>query len=250
MTLTLPLYLDAVRSDGDALLAAARRAPQAAVPACPEWDVAQRRGPVGRIHRWVTDMLVTRSAQRGAFPRAPEGFEALAPWYEEGLAAVLAALGAADPDEPVWNWADNGPAPARFWQRRLAHETGVHRWDAELAVGVTPTPIDPALATDGIDETLGFVNVWLGRRAAEGLTGRLVLATTDTASTWALDLSPDRVDRLDPGAGPTPAAGAAAVRGGASDLLLWLVGRPTAAQLEMVGDPAVTATWERSVVFP
>ncbi|OHV73019.1 hypothetical protein BCD48_33885 [Pseudofrankia sp. BMG5.36] len=52
---------------------------------------------------------------------------------------------AADPDAPVWT--GTGPQPARWWVRRLLHESVVHRVDAALALGVDH-PIEPA-ATGG-----------------------------------------------------------------------------------------------------
>src|SRR5215469_3181220 len=48
-----------------------------------------------------------------------------------------------------------GPAPAGFWIRRMAHETLVHRADAQLAAGAAPEPlIEAEVAADAIDEWL------------------------------------------------------------------------------------------------
>ena len=38
----------------------------------------------------------------------------------------------------------------------MAHETAIHRADAELAAGREPASHDVALALDGVDELLGF----------------------------------------------------------------------------------------------
>ena len=47
-----------------------------------------------------------------------------------------------------------------FWSRRLASETLVHRWDAELDAGIDGAPMDAAVAADAVDEHLGcFVGV-------------------------------------------------------------------------------------------
>ncbi|SCK59943.1 TIGR03083 family protein [Streptomyces sp. SceaMP-e96] len=61
------------------------------------------------------------------------------------------AFAATDPDAPMWAWGVD--QHARFWMRRMLFETLVHRTDAERAVGRRPV-IDPALATDGVDEFL------------------------------------------------------------------------------------------------
>ncbi len=129
-------YLEHLRSDGEALAVAARNAPTAPVPSCPEWDMTNLVAHVGGVHRWV-DQIVTDRAAEYVKPGSsdPEGFEATLDWYQEGLAQLLATLGGTDPDEPVWNWADRAPAPARFWWRRMAIETAVHRWDGEAAAG-------------------------------------------------------------------------------------------------------------------
>ena len=54
-----------------------------------------------------------------------------------------------------------GPSPLAFWARRQAHETAVHRYDAQSAApGGPPAPagaFDPAFAADGVDELImGF----------------------------------------------------------------------------------------------
>ena len=53
--------------------------------------------------------------------------------------------------DPVWTFT--GSRPASFWARRMAHETAVHRADAEITVGRQPE-IDADIAVDGIDEWL------------------------------------------------------------------------------------------------
>ena len=66
----------------------------------------------------------------------------------------------------MWNWSSIWPDTAAFWPRRMAHETSVHRVDAQQAAGAQ-LPIDTALATDGVDE---FLMVHFAEDAGE-LTG-------------------------------------------------------------------------------
>ena len=48
------------------------------------------------------------------------------------------------------------PSPLAMWARRQAHETAIHRYDAQHATG-TSAGFDPAFASDGIDELVsGF----------------------------------------------------------------------------------------------
>jgi uncharacterized protein (TIGR03083 family) len=87
-------------------------------------------------------------------PDRPEGHDALLAAYDEAHAAFVAALEAADPGEPAWTWSgDPADHTVGFTYRRQAHEALIHRVDAELAAGAL-TPLDPALATDGVDEVL------------------------------------------------------------------------------------------------
>jgi hypothetical protein len=121
----------------------------------------------------------------------------------------------------------------------MAHETAIHRWDAQAAAGA-PRPVGAALAVDGIDEFLGFVAAWLPRTPIDGLVGSLHLHATDIDGEWSLWLEANRLDHR---RGHTRAD--AAIRGPASDLFLWATNRvgPDAAQLEVFGDRHVVDRW-------
>src|SRR4051794_3083264 len=158
-------YLDGIRANAALFLAAARAAGvDAPVPTCPDWTVADLARHQGRVHRWVSTILETKAQEfvnRKEFEEeARQAADPLA-WLEGGAEMVLEVLGGTDPDLPVWNWIDDGPGPARFWYRRMAHETAVHRVDAEAAAAApaaAPSRVEPAeLASDGIDEYLQFL---------------------------------------------------------------------------------------------
>lgn len=238
-------YLDHLRADGAALGSAAGGALERPVPTCPEWDVAELVRHVGKGHRWFADIVRTRATEgHWRFPQAPAEGGVLLAWYDEGLAALVDVLKATDPDEPVWNWFDDTPAPALFWHRRVAQETSVHRWDAQFAVG-DAQPFDADLAVDGIDEHLSFIAFGLPVKPVEGLSGSLHLHATDVEGEWSLKLAPDQLDH-----DRSHTKADAAVRGPASDLLLWLVNRqpPQSPVLEVFGDDAIIDAW-RSVRF-
>jgi uncharacterized protein (TIGR03083 family) len=240
MALEPASYLKYLRSDGEALADAARTAPSAAVPSCPEWDMTALVTHVGGLYSWVDHILRTRATEYAKRQtEAPDGAQATLEWYEEALRQILSTLGETDPDQEVWNWRDRGPAPARFWWRRMAHETAIHRWDGEAAVGST-SPIAAELAVDGIDEYLSFVGLWLSRNPVEGLTGSLHLHATDTDGEWSLDLSPDHLEHR-----REHSKADAAIRGPVSDLLLWMVNRVPvdAPGFQVFGDRALMDRW-------
>jgi uncharacterized protein (TIGR03083 family) len=230
-------YLDAIARESAALAAAAARARlDAAVPTCPEWTVADLVAHVGNVQQWARLTVETRATERISWrtlPPVPVADELL-DWFREQGRALVAVLGATDPDAPAWSWTDDHRA--RFWYRRQAHEVAVHRVDAEAAAGEV-APIDAALAVDGVDEWLWMVPF---RPAGEiGGAGETVhLHCTDTALAVAgewlvtLDGGEMRVERLH-------AKGDVAGRGTASDLDLYLWGRVPVSTLEVFGDPAL-----------
>ena len=65
----------------------------------------------------------------------------------------LKTLSEADPAMPTWTWSSD--QTAGFVIRRMTQETAIHLWDATDAAGMVD-PIDPALASDGIDEFLTY----------------------------------------------------------------------------------------------
>ena len=128
-----------------------------------------------------------------------------------------------------------GPGPARFWHRRVTHEASVHRWDIEGAFGIEHA-IDVALAQDGIEEYLGIVPFWLALTPQPGLSGSLGLVATDGDLSYTLALAGDSAE-VKPGLVRPDAV----VRSGASELLLWLLGRRPAVAVE--GDDSIVRAW-------
>lgn len=227
-------YLIAIRHEGEALSRAAADL-GARVPSCPDWSVADLVAHTGGVHRWVAEMVRTHAdarLPRESLAAPPTGPAALA-WFDEGLAELLEVLTAADPDAPVWNWS-GVDLRAGWWPRRMAHETAVHRWDAESAAGI-PSPIDAELAADGIDEVL---TIHLPNDFAynpdDTRHGTVHLHCTDTDGEWLVTLHPNGVDVR-----REHAKGDAALRGTASDLDLYCWGRATAQPVEILGNPTI-----------
>lgn len=237
-------YLGHVAADGTAALAAGRQGLGDPVPSCPAWTVTDLLGHLGRVHRWVEEMVRTRAAERAAFPPPPSP-EELPGWYDEGLARLLVTLDHVDPDELVWNWMASAPAPARFWPRRMAHETAVHRWDAENSFAGA-RPIDGALALDGVEEYLDIVSFVLEKASPDPeFSGTLGLEATDAGFARTVTMRPRGLGRCD---GVDHAD--AVVRASASDLLLWMCGRNPLGDgtVELEGDASVAQRW-RAIHF-
>jgi len=163
------------------------------VPGCPGWDLRDLAVHLGGIHRWALDALTEGDPGRPPADRdddAPAGAADLRAWFEDGSARLVDALTAAEPRRPCWGF---GPPPrtAAFWQRRMPHETALHAWDAECAIG-RPATIDPALATDGLDEVVGmFVPRQVRLRRLEPLLDAVDLRATDAPGRGPWRLGPD-----------------------------------------------------------
>jgi uncharacterized protein (TIGR03083 family) len=138
----------------------------APIPTCPDWTLRKLATHVGRAHRWAAEIVSTRSAEFIPFRSVPDGRipdeQADGPgWLEAGAERVTAAVREAGAT-PVWAFG-NQLRPATFWARRMAHETVMHRADAQLASG-QPVAIDPGQAADAIDEWLTVMSGPLGGR--------------------------------------------------------------------------------------
>ena len=158
--------------------------------------------------------------------------EGLAELYRRGLTGVITVLSEADPSAALWTWSDD--KTAAFVIRRMAHETSVHLWDATTALGVM-NPIEPTLASDGIDE---FLSHFISDVAegAEAVGGSVHLHCADVAGEWTVRESDDGFDVT-----REHAKGDCAIRGAASDILLALWRRVPLSACDVVGDPDVAA---------
>jgi uncharacterized protein (TIGR03083 family) len=234
----LETYLELIRRESDALLAAAGDQLAVDVPSCPGWTMERLVGHVGRVYRWTAGWVL--SGESTEVDRAPKG-EAVLAWTETGRDQVLRTLQEVDLSGRTATWA--GEQPAMFWPRRMAVETALHRWDAENAAGGDAQPVDAALAVDAVDELLA---VLLPQRKGDsiqalGATGSsLHLHATDVTGEWLVTFTgpPEhlQVER-------EHAKGDVAARGTASDLLLVLNNRVPLDRLDVFGDRGLLERW-------
>jgi uncharacterized protein (TIGR03083 family) len=234
-------YLDTLARDSDALAdAAAAAGPNAPVPTCPGWTVSDLMVHMVQGDRWARSIVESRSTER-VMPEMPDDAPtgaALVPYFRAGAQELVATLRTVPSDTSVWTFS-SADRTARFWCRRRAQETAVHRVDAESAAG-TPHPVDQTLAADGIDELL---TVFLPRLAGGVvLDGSIHVHCTDTEGEWLV-----RRDGDDLVVTREHAKGDVAARGTASDLLLFMWGRRPVSALEVFGDGDLLDRFRESI---
>lgn len=219
--------------------------PGTEVPTCPGWQVRDLLAHTGAIHRWATAFVAEGHTSPRPQGEAPElTGDALLAWYRDGHRRLVDTLAAAPPGLRCWTFLPGAAAPVAFWARRQAHETTVHRVDAESARGGVRSEIAAGFAADGIDELLrGFHCRRKSRVRSDEPRVLRVRATDAEDAVWTVRLSQE------PPAATRDAAGAAdcEVAGPAAQLYLSLWNREPFP--EVTGDAAVAALWrEKSAV--
>lgn len=230
-------YVEQVRQQAGALRAAAVAAgPDAGVPTTPGWNVLELVRHVARVHSWVAVAMVTdpAGAAEPVAPPTPEDWDTVLGFWDEQVDALVTGFLARGADGPTWTHDGTGTAGGVV--RRLAHETGVHRLDAEHALSgetVDRLVFDPEFAADGVDEAL-TVLIQGGPAAA---TGTVLFHAADAERAWLVTATAG-----EPPVTTTPAADLAAdasVVGTADAVYRAVWRRPSTAVVG--GDPAVVA---------
>lgn len=219
-------FLGQIRIQATALRAAAVAAgPDAAVPTCPDWTVRKLVRHIAKVHNWVVKAIaLDPDADAPAPEESPEEWDALLPWWDEQLATMLGALTDAGPDHPAWVFNYKEIANTGFWARRQAHETAIHRLDAEHASagsGATDSlpslVFDQDLAADGIDEALVLMVPRMHAKNPPDVTGTVLFHAADAGRTWLVRLTPGAVPEV--GGAEEPALDADASVAGTADAL-------------------------------
>ncbi|MEO6501485.1 MAG: maleylpyruvate isomerase family mycothiol-dependent enzyme [Jatrophihabitantaceae bacterium] len=239
-------YLDELERQGRQLRDSARQpalrdsarqpALRAPVPSCPGWDVARLLGHVTKVHHWANSIL--HGGQPDAFEFSLPGDGELFEVYDAGLAGVLSRLRAVSDSAVVWTMT-----PARsarlFWARRLAHETAIHRVDAELAAGFGVGSFGTEFAVDGVDELLtGSAAARFDRSALPG-NRTISLTPLDSNASWTLSVGPELLSCQ-------PAAvddADLSVLGLAGDLYRWVWNRAGDDDVALRGDLSLADRW-------
>lgn len=241
-------HIEQLRRDGERLAdVASSTDPSAPVPTCPEWQLRDLVRHVGGVHRWATGFVSGAGVQPpdGDLERLVGGWPSdveLVAWFRDGHGALVHALVSAPADLEAWTFLD-APTPLAFWARRQAHETAIHRIDAEsAAVDVTGFP--PAFAADGVDELLLRFVVRKGRTLPVEAPRSMLVRAVDVRRSWhvtfastGFDVQTDRAD----------ADADLVVSANASDLYTLLWNRRDPSGSELRGDADVLGVWRESV---
>jgi uncharacterized protein (TIGR03083 family) len=231
-------WVAALRREGGAFATAAQAAdPDDDVPTCPGWTVRRLVAHVGRVHRTATAGVLDGTVEPPALAaRPPADDSKMLRWYAEGLEKLLQVF------------TDAEPHLDDFWPRRMAHDTTVHRFDAELAAYAKAGGFDAALAADGVGEVVeSMLQLRAGDEPLASARGDVLVECTDTGDTWLVSLEPGRVTATRPERRPRRID--ARIAGPAADLYLVLwgrlpldpaePGRTRRRQVEVTGDRAL-----------
>lgn len=238
-------FISILRHDGTLLADAADQAGlEAPVPTCPGWRVRDLVQHTGTVHRWATGFVVEGREQPAPIGGKVPDDGGLLDWYREAHAALVAALTAAPANLRCWHFF-TAPSPLEFWARRQAHETAMHRVDAETALGTGPSPVTTDFAADGVDELLGGFHTRPRSKVRSGLPRTLRVRAVDAPAgtdDWLVHLS-QKAPRVERG---TQGAADCTVSGPAADLYLALWNRAPYDGLDISGDAELVELWRRA----
>jgi uncharacterized protein (TIGR03083 family) len=248
-------HIDMLRRQGELLADAAERAGlEAAVPPCPPWQVRDLLRHTGYVHRWAARHITERPDSILDGPPEEEILQGGAPdsellaWFRDGHASLVKTLATADPAVECATFMA-APSPLAFWARRQAHETAIHRADAENAAGTTPE-YPAEFAADGIDELImGFGRRRKYQPTESGEGGRLRVLAADTGDAWSVEAHEGRLQPRREVGDDVADGAACTVSGAASGVYLYLWNRTNAAQagVTVTGDLGLLASWQASV---
>ncbi|CAG6393705.1 maleylpyruvate isomerase family mycothiol-dependent enzyme [Streptomyces cocklensis] len=238
-------YLTHLQREGELLAdAAAKAGEHTSVPTCPGWTTGDLVRHTGTVHRWAARIVAERLAgpvPEDPMPEEPTG-AALPPWFLDGHARLIATLRAAGQGTDCWTVLP-AASPLAFWARRQAHETAVHRVDAESARGGELSTLDPVFAADGIDELLTGFHARPRSRVRAEHPRTLRVRPTDADAAWTVRLSADAAPRTERSAdGPADCE----LTGRAQDLYLMLWNRLPLDAATLTGDAALAALWRET----
>ena len=248
-----PQHIATIRQEGKLLADAARRSGlDADVPGCPTWDVRELVRHQGMIHLWA--------AAHVAFPHEDIDYESeddeladfarywpgllgaswptdneLIDWYQRTNDNLVDVLESASPDVEAWTFLP-APTPLAMWARRQAHETSIHRFDAEDASGEN-SGFEADLADDGIDE-LVVAFATRGKSFPVESESTMLIHATDTGTKWHVTMSPEGITTFK-GSGPADVT----ISGTASDLYLAVWNRGDDSLITVEGDRSVLEAW-------
>ncbi|MBN1171895.1 MAG: maleylpyruvate isomerase family mycothiol-dependent enzyme [Micromonosporaceae bacterium] len=237
---TKEFWLAALRTEAVAFAAAVSQDDTLAlpVPSCPGWTMTDLVTHLGGVYSWVSNHVtrhVTSRPETTSSDFTP-GATPLLEWWNATYSALLVTLEAIDADSPAWNWAPQSKK-AIFWHRRMANETALRRWDAQMATGLAE-PIEPRLAADGLAEAID-THLAAGRGTTPSTRpGVVALQATDIDQIWYVRFRSGGIALLDTETlfDDDDHHERATASGTASDLMLAVYGRVPFEVLQVSGE--------------
>ena len=219
----------------------------ASVPTCPGWTLRDLVTHVGGVHRWAAAIVggaLSRSDPKthAAVGSGPPDAELL-DWFRSGHADLVRTLQTADPNVTFWAFLP-APTPLASWARRQAHETAIHRVDAELAAEGDVSRCDDVFALDGLDELL--YSFAARRRGLTAEAPKVIEIRPAGAPARRICIGPSGIATTESESAEVDGAARCTVSGSAHDLYLWSWHRPSAFTVD--GDRAVLDDWARMSV--
>ncbi|GAB3466729.1 maleylpyruvate isomerase family mycothiol-dependent enzyme [Actinophytocola sediminis] len=214
--------------------------PNAMVPTCPEWPLRVLVGHIGQAHRWAADIINSGPSPVPDPVAADPGQQTEWPdWLKHGAEALADAALAAG-ERPVWTFF--GPGTARFWLRRMLHDTTVHHADAALTTGTT-FHAEQDLAADAISEWLEMLSDPVAETIKPAFahlrgTGQTLQLRPDDETGWLITRTPDGVRWT-----RATAAADTTLTGTVEKLLLVVTRRLAADQVTVTGDRELAEHW-------
>jgi len=239
-------HIDSLKREGQLLAAAAIRTElDTPIPTCPDWRMRDLVRHIGGVHRWATGYVGDRRTEAwdvdlddivGTWPADPD----LIDWFREGHARLVHTLASAPPDLDCLTFLD-APSPLAMWARRQAHETAMHRVDAE-SPGGTITKFHPEFAADGVDELLSCFITRPGRGPKVSSPCSIQVHATDTGDDWHIQIGLEDVVTL-----RLSSPADCTITGVAGDLYLLLWNRRNDADISVDGDLDLLGQWREGV---
>lgn len=152
----------------------------------------------------------------------PTGYSSLLT-FSTNMRRCLAIFNETNPERPCWTYA--GPGTARFWFRRAAIETTMHRMDVEGAVRGVRSELPADRTNDAVVEAVEFA-LPLAAAMTEHPDGMLTICSSDLS--LHLELGEGRRQ--------------AEITGGPQDILCALWGR-NSDKVSISGDRVIADEW-------
>jgi uncharacterized protein (TIGR03083 family) len=228
------------RAAGELHRAAGYAGPNAPVPSCPGWTVNRLLRHITRVHAWAVGVLRGADPKNVEFVQPPD--DELESAYVRGVGRLVEALTSTPRTRQVWTMYPFA-TPVGFWARRQAHETLIHRVDAQLAAGTGVMEIETEVAEDGLAELL--MDLAPERFVAQPsmVTATVTFTPLDCNRAWTVTAGRQGLTTVEEARDRSDLT----IFGTSSDLYRWAWNRARDDEVALRGDLRLADLWRRAV---